>query len=83
MVRSLRTPGHLALMRVLRETRRGEGLTQAELALRLGRPQSHVAKIEGGERRLDVVEFVEICLALGADPAEILAVIAAAMKGGR
>ena len=38
--------------------RKAAGLTQHALARRLGRPQSFVAKYEGGERRLDVVEFV-------------------------
>ncbi len=43
-------------------------LTQADVAERLGRPQSFVAKYEGGERRLDVVEFVEIARAVEGDP---------------
>ncbi len=68
MTRSLRTPGHQALMQVLVETRKSKGVTQQELADRLQRPQSYVAKIETGERRLDVVEFVEWFLALNADP---------------
>ena len=32
------------------------------------KPQSFVAKYEGGERRVDVVEFIEICKAIEADP---------------
>ena len=42
------------------------GLTQQQLASRLGKPQSFVAKFEGGERRLDVVEFIVIVEAIGA-----------------
>lgn len=41
--------------------------TQQELAQLLGKPQSFVSKYEKGERRLDVVEFVEITKAIGAD----------------
>jgi hypothetical protein len=41
---------------------------------RLPRPQSFVAKYEGGERRVDVVEFIEICKAIEADPNELLKV---------
>lgn len=41
----------------LREARRGAGLTQAEAARKLGRPQSFLSKCESGERR---VEFVEL-----------------------
>ena len=79
MVRSLRSPGHLALMRVLRETRRKRGLTQADLARRLKRPQSYVAKIEGGERRLDVVELAELSLALETDPVDLISPVVAAL----
>ncbi|WP_245615726.1 helix-turn-helix domain-containing protein [Paenirhodobacter enshiensis] len=43
----------------LRTLRKGAGITQVELAERLGRPQSYVAKIEGGERRMDVLEFID------------------------
>lgn len=41
----------------LREARRAAGLTQAEVAQAMGRPQSFVAKIEAGERRLDPIEL--------------------------
>lgn len=47
-------------------------MTQAQLAARLDRPQSFVAKYEGGERRLDVIEFMEVAEAIGFDPAEFL-----------
>jgi len=52
--------------------RKQAGLTQHELARRLKRPQSFVAKYEGGERRMDVVEFVAIARAVGADPVKLL-----------
>lgn len=48
------------------------GLTQVQLARRLQRPQSFVSKYERGERRLDVIEFLEVAHALGADPAALL-----------
>lgn len=57
---------------LLAGAREQAGLTQTELATKLGRPQSFVAKYEGGERRLDVVEFLEVTTALGADPVAIL-----------
>jgi transcriptional regulator with XRE-family HTH domain len=53
--------------------RKAAGLTQQALALRLKKPQSFVAKYEGGERRLDVVEFVAISRILGADPVKLIA----------
>ena len=54
------------------QARRKAGLTQQELADRLGKPQSFVAKYEGGERRLDVVEFAAVARAIGADPVRLL-----------
>lgn len=53
------------LLRLLRQVRVEAGLTQAELAERVGRPQSFVSKYETGERRLDVLELREVCRALG------------------
>ena len=47
--------------------RREAGVTQAQLAKTLSRPPSFVAKYELGDRRLDVVEFIEIAEALKAD----------------
>lgn len=46
-----------------------------QLAERLGRPQSFVAKYEVGERRIDVVEFCEIADALKLDASALLASI--------
>jgi transcriptional regulator with XRE-family HTH domain len=45
---------------------------QADVAGRLGRPQSFVSKYESGERRLDVVEFLVVCAAVQADPVKVL-----------
>ena len=53
------------LQQLLRQVRHDAGLTQVELAHRLGQPQSFVSKYESGERRLDLVEIHQICKALG------------------
>jgi len=42
------------------------------LAKKLKKPQSFVSKYERGERRLDVIEFLDIVKNLGADPHEII-----------
>jgi transcriptional regulator with XRE-family HTH domain len=55
------------LRTLLIEKRLHVGLTQRQLAVQLHRPQSFVSKYERGERRLDVVEFIEIANALGID----------------
>ncbi|MFT8783593.1 helix-turn-helix domain-containing protein [Acetobacter syzygii] len=60
-------------MELLIAARRGKGLTQTTLAERLGKPQSYVAKYETGERRIDVIEFLDITDAIGIDVAALLA----------
>ena len=70
--KSLRSYEHRAFCALLVGARRKAGLNQTEVAQRLGKPQSYVAKYEGGERRLDVVEFLAVCSALSADPLRII-----------
>ncbi len=65
------------LRSVLVEARDKAGLTQRELAERLDRPQSFVSKYERGERRLDVVEFLEVVQAVGLDPSKVIASLGA------
>jgi len=72
MRKSLHGPDHLVFCALMTQTRKKAGLTQQALAKRLGRPQSFVAKYEGGERRLDVIEFVTVARAIGADPVLLL-----------
>lgn len=72
MPKSLRSPRHQRFLTQLVSLRKAKGLTQAQLADKLGRPQSFVAKYEGAERRLDVLEFLDVTAALEADPCEIL-----------
>ncbi len=57
---------------MLIETRQSQKLTQAVVAQRLQKPQSFVSKYERGERRLDVVEFLEVAKALNVNPCELL-----------
>jgi transcriptional regulator with XRE-family HTH domain len=70
------TPGHTALLKALIEGRIGSGLTQVELAEKLKVRQSYVSNYETGERRLDVVEFILVCGALGLDPAGVVEEVA-------
>lgn len=72
MPRSLRSQAQEVLLERLKAARKKAGLTQQAVADALGRPQSFVAKYERGERRLDVVEFLEVTGVLGADPRAIL-----------
>lgn len=54
----------LVLRKLLRQLRKEAGLRQQDLAIRLGQPQSFVSKYEIGERRLDVLELRQVCLAM-------------------
>jgi transcriptional regulator with XRE-family HTH domain len=75
--KSIHSPEHAKLRELLIAARKKAGLTQQDVAERLGRPQSFVAKYEGGERRLDVVEFVQVVTALDGDPIRILRALVA------
>jgi transcriptional regulator with XRE-family HTH domain len=55
----------------LHEAREQRGLTQADVAARLGKPQSFVSTYERGQRRVDILEFVTIVAAVGADPIKV------------
>jgi transcriptional regulator with XRE-family HTH domain len=63
---------YVAFTDLLKEERRKAGLTQAMLAKKLRRPQSYVSKYERGDRRLDVIEFLEIARVLEFNPGEII-----------
>lgn len=67
-----RNPRYDQFHRALIDARQKNDLTQQEVASRLGKPQSYVSKYESGERRLDVVEFLEVCEALKVKPISIL-----------
>ncbi|WP_300162387.1 helix-turn-helix transcriptional regulator [Solidesulfovibrio sp.] len=61
-----------SLRALLFALRKEAGLRQAELAARLGCPQSFVSKYESGQRRLDLIEVEAICEALGTTLAELV-----------
>jgi transcriptional regulator with XRE-family HTH domain len=79
--KSVHTPDQAAFCELMVGARKAAGLTQHALARLLKKPQSFVAKYEGGERRLDVVEFIAIARALGADPLRLMAALVAGGKG--
>lgn len=64
---------------MLRRYRTASGLSQEELARRLGKRQSWVSKIESGERRLDLVEFLHVCQAAGLDAKSFIEELRVAM----
>ena len=69
MTSSLFTPDGQRLARLIASARRTAGVTQADLARALDKPQPFVSLVERGERRVDVIEFCQIARALGIAPA--------------
>ena len=71
MQKSLKSSEYARLIAALVAVRQGSGVRQQALAKKLGRPQSFIAKYEGGERRIDVIEFIASARALDADPVRL------------
>jgi transcriptional regulator with XRE-family HTH domain len=71
MAKTVHSDAEAHLRALLRDARRRAGLTREQTAAKLGQHQSFVARYEGGERRIDVVEFVRIARVLGADPLKL------------
>ena len=72
MTKTLGTRRQEALVALLKDKREAAGLTQTELASKLGEYQSFVARLESGQRRVDVVEFLELANILRFDPLTVL-----------
>lgn len=80
MTRSVFLDAYDTMLVCLVSARKQAGITQTALANRLGRPQSFVSKFENGDRRIDMIEFLEICRSLDADPLEIVNTIWASLN---
>jgi transcriptional regulator with XRE-family HTH domain len=65
MPRSNLVPAQEKLQLLLRQARQEARLTQADVAQKVGQPQSFVSKYESGERRLDILELRAVCSAIG------------------
>lgn len=72
MTKSIFSDRYNRLRALLVKARKGRGLTQIQVAAKLRYPQSFVSKYERGERRLDVVEFLDVARVLGVDPCDVL-----------
>lgn len=65
MEKSIYSREYALFLEQLRNAREIKGLTQTQVAERLGQTQSFVSKVERGERRIDIVELRAICSAIG------------------
>ncbi|EAX4617964.1 XRE family transcriptional regulator [Salmonella enterica subsp. arizonae] len=64
---SVYSDDYQSVISALKQARVRQNITQTAIATALGRPQSFIAKVENGERRLDVVEFIRLAQLLGMD----------------
>jgi transcriptional regulator with XRE-family HTH domain len=70
--KTIHTERHRKLRALLVAERKAAGSTQTAVAERLGKPPSYVAKYELGDRRLDVLEYLDVAAAIGFDPSKPL-----------
>ena len=67
MRKTIRSKRHALIAEAIGDQRKLVGLTQAEVAQRLDRHQPFIANIESGDRRVDVVELIDIAEIIGLD----------------
>jgi transcriptional regulator with XRE-family HTH domain len=77
------TPEYTLFLEQLLASRKTAGLSQEEVAQRLGKPQSYVSKCQTGERRVDVIELFHYCEALGVSFTDFARQLETALKKNR
>jgi transcriptional regulator with XRE-family HTH domain len=75
LAKTRRSKRYKALIGLLVARREAAGMTQSDLAARLGKPQSFVARLESGQQRITVVEFVTLARILRFDPYKIISTL--------
>jgi transcriptional regulator with XRE-family HTH domain len=79
-MKTIHTVEYKQLLAWMREGRKEKGLTMREVAQVMKLPHSWVGKVEIGERRLDILEYVKFCKVLGLDPHEGLSLVERQMR---
>jgi len=80
MQKSIHSRRYAVFLKVLRESRVRAGLTQVQLARKIGETQTFISKCERGERRVDVIELRMFCRAFGSTLKKFVALLERAMK---
>jgi transcriptional regulator with XRE-family HTH domain len=75
------SPVHRSVIDALIQARKDAGLTQRDVAARLGKPPSFVGKVESVERNLSILEFLEWCHAVKKGPDDLLSSLVDSKKG--
>lgn len=71
-MKSIYDQSYLELIANLRKRRNIQNISQSELSLKLAKPQSFISKIECGDRRVDVIELLNICSCLEIKLSEVI-----------
>jgi len=71
-VDTIATKRHKRLVEILVAARKEKRVRQAELARRVGKTQTFVARIEAGQRRIDAIELLSLCRIIGVDPIKVI-----------
>lgn len=71
-VKSIYDQRYIEVVALVRKARERSGLTQREIAQRLGRPQSYLSKVETCERRIDFIELMQLCRVIGVTLADVV-----------
>ena len=82
-MKTIHTVEYKKLLAWLRDSRKEKGMTMRAVGQSMKLPHSWVGKVEIGERRLDIAEFVKLCRALGVDPHEGLTRMESQMRAPR
>ena len=72
MTKSIFTNNYQQLLQLLVTARKKSGITQQQLAKKLGKNQSYISKYENAERRLDIIEVIAISKAINFNPVELM-----------
>jgi len=80
LMKSIHTHAYRALLAWLRVNRRAHCLSMRQVGNRMGMSHSWVGKVETGERRLDVTEYVQLCRAIGVKSIQGIAIVEAALS---
>jgi transcriptional regulator with XRE-family HTH domain len=75
LAKTRRSKRYKALIGLLLARREAAGMTQSDLAARLGKSQSFVARLESGQRRITVVEFMTLAKILRFDPDKVISTL--------
>ena len=83
MEKSIYSARYNVFLKILKEARERAGLTQVQLARKIGETQTFVSKCERGERRIDVIELRTFCWAFGLSLKQFVGVLEKAIGKGR